>query len=532
MTAKRIGVFVFGLSRAGKSTIVEYFRQKKFVPQTPTMGVSISQLIFQKLVLEFTDVGGQEAFRKQWNSYLAKPHVLVFVIDALNRDANHIADAKEELERMLKNPKVAGTPLLVIVNKIDEPLAMAKNVVIERYGLHDYADRDSAIYEVSARTGTNMDAVLNAMTSIVLKDEAIEYFVSEEIKQLSRTMLSSYKEFYQKGTDNFKDGKLEDALACFNLAKEISSNLFQFGILPSGKEYQKLTNAIIRVQKAIDDKEKAEAEQPRQSYLGALKDEATAVEKRDSKAFKVISIFLFGLDRAGKTTFIEYLKNDSFKDQAPTLGLNLSHLVLGNVRFVFNDLGGQQAFRAGWMQYWKGQDLLIFIVDAADAARFGEARDALWSILKHPDTRGKPLLVLVNKVDLPEAKPLVLVRSALDYDDIDRAPKAIFETSVKGNYNLDKALNFIVSLVLQDSEMEKFVSREIKRLIKNYKAMFDAYVKEARVLEKSKDLQTAYNRVYKAKMIQEELFKHGDARAQKEIKKLDQWLSKLHGQFG
>ncbi len=535
-TVKKIGVFVFGLSRAGKSTIVEYFRQKKFVPQSPTMGVSISQLIFQKLVLEFTDVGGQEVFRKQWNSYLARPHVLVFVIDGTNRDANHVADAKEELDRMLKNPKVASTPLLILINKIDEPLAMSKVAVMERYGLHELTDRDSAIYEVSAKSGTNMDAVLNAMTSIVLKDEAIEYFVSEEIKQLSRTMLSSYKEFYQKGSDHFKAGNLDDALACLNLAKEISSNLFQFGILPSGKDYQRLTSTIIKVQKAIDEKEKAEeTAQPKRSYLGTLKDEATAIEKRDGrdgKAFKVVSVFLFGLDRAGKTTFVEYLKTDGFKDQTPTLGVNLTHLVLGNVRFAFNDLGGQQSFRAGWMNYWKNQDLMIFIVDAADAARFGEAKDALWSILKHPDTRGKPLLVLVNKVDLPDAKPLVLVQSALDYHEIDRSPKAIFETSVKGNYNLDKALNFIVSLVLQDSEMEKFVSKEIKRLIKNYKAMYDAYMKEARLLEKNKDLQTAYNRVYKAKMIQEELFKHGDSRAQKELKKLDQWLSKLHGRFG
>ncbi|MEX2681559.1 MAG: ADP-ribosylation factor-like protein [Candidatus Sigynarchaeota archaeon] len=532
MSAKKIGVFVFGLSRAGKSTIIEYFRQRKFVPQTPTMGVSISQLIFQKLVLEFTDVGGQEIFRKQWNSYLARPHVLVFVIDGLNRDENHINDAKGELDRMLKNPKVAGTPLLILINKIDEPLAMSKMAVMERYQLREYADRDWAIYEVSAKTGTNMDAVLNAMTSIVLKDEAIEYFVSEEIKQLSRIMLSSYKEFSQKGADHFKNGNLEDALACLNLAKEISSNLFQFGILPSGKEYQKLTTTIIKVQKAIEDKEKAEAEKPSRSYLGVLKDEAAAAEQSGKKALKVVSIFLFGLDRAGKTTFVEYLKNDGFKDQTPTLGVNLTHLVLGNVRFAFNDLGGQKAFRSAWMNYWQNQDLMIFIIDAADAARFDEAKDALWSILRHPDTRNKPLLVLVNKVDLPDAKPLVLVQSALDYDEIDRSPKAIFEISVKGNYNLDKALNFIVSLVLQDSEMEKFISKEVKRLIRNYKAMYDAYVKEAKIAEKNKDFQTAYNRVYKAKMIQEELFKHGDSRAQKELKRLEQWMGKLHGHFG
>nr|MDO8114634.1 ADP-ribosylation factor-like protein [Candidatus Sigynarchaeota archaeon] len=527
---KRISIFVFGLHKAGKSTIIEYLRQKKFVPQTPTLGVSISQLIFQKLVMEFTDVGGQEVFRKQWDSYLAKPHVLVFVIDALDRDPNHITDAKGELDRMLRNPKVVGTPLLILINKIDEPLAMKKDVVIEKYGLKEFSDRESAIYDVSAQTGTNMDAVLNAMTSIVLKDEAIEYFVNEEIKQQSRNLLASYKDFYQKGNDNFKNGLLDDALACLNLAKEISSNLFQLGILPSGKEYRNLTGTIMKVQKAIDQKEQAQAEKPTRSYLGTLKEEARTVEKRD-KVFKTVSIFLFGLDRAGKTTFVEYLKNDAFQNQNPTLGVNFTQLVLGNVRFAFNDLGGQKMLRPTWMNNWKAQDIMIFIVDASDSARFEEAKEALWSILNRPETRNRPLLVLVNKVDLPDAKPLVLVESALDYHEIDRSPKSIYEISVKNNYNLDKALNFIVSLVLQDNEMEKFVSREIKRLIKNYMAMYDAYVKEAKVLEKNKDFQTAYNRVYKARMIQEELFKHGNSKAHKEIKKCDEWMSKLNSHF-
>jgi len=529
-TTMKINIFVFGLSRAGKSTIIEFFRQKKFVPQSPTMGVSISQIVLQKLTLEFTDVGGQAVFRKQWDSYLVKPHVLVFVIDALDRDEHHIADAREEMDRMLRNPKVTGTPLLILFNKIDEPLAMARNVVIDKYKLKDFPDRDSAIYEVSAKTGTNMDAVLNAITSIVLKDDAIEFFVNEEVKQLSRNLLSSYKDFYQKGNDSFKNGKFDEALACFNLSKEISSNLFQLGVLPSGKEYRNLTSMIMKTQKAIDEKEKMQAAKPQRSYLGTLKDEAKTIEKRD-RAFKTVSIYLFGLDRAGKTTFVEYLKNDAFKNQTPTLGVNITNLVLGNVRFEFNDLGGQQAFRATWMDNWKNQDIMIYMIDAADSARFGEAKEALWSILDRPETQDKPLLVLVNKVDLPNAKPLVLVESALDYHEIDRTPKAMYETSVKSNYNLDKALNFIVSLVLQDNEMEKFISREIKRLIRNYLGMFEAYTKEAKVLEKSKDFQTAYNRVYKARTIQEELFKHGNSKAQKEIKRCDEWLTKLHSRF-
>jgi hypothetical protein len=37
------------------------------------------------------------------------------------------------------------------------------------------------IYEVSARTGTNMDAALNAIASIAFEEEAIEYWLSSTL---------------------------------------------------------------------------------------------------------------------------------------------------------------------------------------------------------------------------------------------------------------------------------------------------------------------------------------------------------------
>ena len=45
--AKRISIFIFGLDRVGKTTIVEFLKEKKFLPQNPTIGVSISQIVFQ-----------------------------------------------------------------------------------------------------------------------------------------------------------------------------------------------------------------------------------------------------------------------------------------------------------------------------------------------------------------------------------------------------------------------------------------------------------------------------------------------------
>ncbi len=530
---KKISLFIFGLDRAGKTTIIEFLRQKKFIPQNrPTLGVQISQLIFQNLQLEVFDAGGQANVRSQWEIYLQKPHVLVFVIDATDKDQKRIQEARGELDRILRNPRVSGIPLLVLVNKIDEPTGMSKRAVQEKYNLENNVmggwNRDTAIYEVSGAQGTNIAAALNAMTSMVLKDEAIEYFVNEEIKIQSKHMLSTYKDLIQKGNDMFKEHQNYEALAHLNLARDLYDNLFQLGVLPSGKEYQKLATLSKRIEAAIEEQERVKEDKAPPSYLKALQDEGKDIELK-KKVIKKVMVFLFGLDRAGKTTFVEFLKDERYKEHAPTLGMNLAHLVLGNVSFEFNDLGGQVALRPTWMNYWKNQDVIVFMVDAADSARFPEANRALKSVIERPEPRGKPLLVLASKVDLPEAKPRVVVETALGLHEISKSRNdwAMYEISIKSNVNVDRALNYIVSIVMQDADVERFISKELKRLVKNYKEMFKAYMNEAKQLEGKKAWDECLDRLYKARAIQEELFKQGDGKAQKEIKKIADTIRRI-----
>ena len=52
---------------------------------------------------------------------------------------------------------------------------------------------------------------------------------------------------------------------------------------------------------------------------------------------------------------------------------------------------------------------IIFVVDAADASRFDEARQELHKLLSEPRLRGVPLLVLANKMDLPEVEAALWV---------------------------------------------------------------------------------------------------------------------------
>ena len=67
------------------------------------------------------------------------------------------------------------------------------------------------------------------------------------------------------------------------------------------------------------------------------------------------------------------------------------------------DIGGQDKIRPLWRHYYAGTRALIFVLDSHDASRLPEARLELHRILRDPEMRGCPLLVLANKQDLSGA---------------------------------------------------------------------------------------------------------------------------------
>ncbi|MHA1370835.1 MAG: ADP-ribosylation factor-like protein [Promethearchaeota archaeon] len=263
------------------------------------------------------------------------------------------------------------------------------------------------------------------------------------------------------------------------------------------------------------------------SNIARLKSIGKQNKLKKGFVFKKVSIFLFGLDKAGKTTFVEFLKNEKYKVQSPTLGISISELVLGLVKLEFNDLGGQKAFQKTWMDYWKDQDILIFMIDAADDARFDDACSALWRILDQPETQNKPLLLLSNKIDLPNAKRLDFVLKALNFDKIKRDLIGAYEISVKEQIGIDKALNFISGIILEENEMMSFVNEEIarmaKKLIKKYKNFLDS----ANKLEKSGKYLDALKLIYKAKKIQDNLLDLGFPKARKKSLKCLELMAKI-----
>jgi small GTP-binding protein len=131
-----------------------------------------------------------------------------------------------------------------------------------------------------------------------------------------------------------------------------------------------------------------------------------------------VNILLIGLDGAGKTTLAHGLKGEQPPETiVPTMGFNFHRRDDGRRRVKFTDLGGGTAMRKLWAGYLGDAHAVVFVVDAADHARFPDAAACLADAARAgAGLAGKPLLVFANKQDLPGAASAAEVSRALGVD--------------------------------------------------------------------------------------------------------------------
>ncbi|XP_013385263.1 ADP-ribosylation factor-like protein 3 [Lingula anatina] len=115
-------------------------------------------------------------------------------------------------------------------------------------------------------------------------------------------------------------------------------------------------------------------------------------------------ILVLGLDGAGKSSFLACLSNqDNKSSPLPTDGFNVICLQTEKVALDIWEIGGGETVRKYWPNFLQDTDLLVYMVDSSNEARFPEAYTELHILLGDERLKKVPILILANKQDVPNA---------------------------------------------------------------------------------------------------------------------------------
>lgn len=172
---ERSAAFVLvGLDNAGKTTVVKALQGQVVRETRPTVGFQRgNQYKAGKYMLKMHDLGGGAKIRGLWDSYYAEVHGVVFIVDAADTP-ERMALARELLEKLMKDERVSGKPILIFANKQDLPGALGAAEISEALGLSGSAGAHSIVpcqalpadgnETVDGRLGEGMKWILSSAT--------------------------------------------------------------------------------------------------------------------------------------------------------------------------------------------------------------------------------------------------------------------------------------------------------------------------------------------------------------------------------
>lgn len=133
-------------------------------------------------------------------------------------------------------------------------------------------------------------------------------------------------------------------------------------------------------------------------------------------------ILILGLDASGKTTVLYKLKLNETVQTIPTIGFNVEMVTYKNASLTMWDIGGRDKIRVLIRHYFQNTQGIIYVIDAKDKDRLSDSKEELWRALSEDELRDVPLLVYLNKIDLPNTMKAEDVIREMKFNDIRHRP--------------------------------------------------------------------------------------------------------------
>merc|ERR1711962_488813 len=159
---RELRILLLGLDNAGKTTILKTLASEDITTITPTQGFNIKSVQTEGFKLNVWDIGGQRKIRPYWRNYFDNTDVLIYVIDS--SDSKRFDETEQELQELLCEEKLSGTPILVYANKQDLIGSATAAKVAEGLALHTIKDR---VWQIQACSATSGEGVRDGMEWVV-----------------------------------------------------------------------------------------------------------------------------------------------------------------------------------------------------------------------------------------------------------------------------------------------------------------------------------------------------------------------------
>jgi ADP-ribosylation factor-like protein 13B len=190
---------------------------------------------------------------------------------------------------------------------------------------------------------------------------------------------------------------------------------------------------------------------------GAVPAASPSSDAKTTKKKKNVTLATFGLDQAGKTCAITVLETGEAEPHySPTVGFAPVKFPLEDYNLCIFDLGGAANFRGIWVHYYHDTHGIVYVIDSASSEeRVAESLKVLQETLQHPFVKGKPLLVLANKKDLPESRGVDVVPQGFIEEAMGDTPaphRVIATCAIEDDPALVEGIEWLLESVAKDYE--------------------------------------------------------------------------------